>query len=120
MAEFCDLHNHSTFSDGTDTPARLLELAQERGLSAIALTDHNTVAGLPEFLEAAKGTSVRAIPGTEFSTDYRGTELHILGLFLKPEDFGVITERLEDYHRRKEQSNLIPHVSILAGDKSRA
>lgn len=105
MAVLCDLHTHSTFSDGTDTPAALVALAQERGLSAIALTDHNTVAGLPEFLEAAKGTSVRAIPGTEFSTDYRGTELHILGLFLKPEDFGVITERLEDYHRRKEQSN---------------
>ena len=105
MAVLCDLHTHSTFSDGTDTPTALVALAQERGLSAIALTDHNTVAGLPEFLEAAKGTSVRAIPGTEFSTDYRGTELHILGLFLKPEDFGVITERLEDYHRRKEQSN---------------
>ena len=105
MAVFCDLHTHSTFSDGTDTPTALVALARERGLSAIALTDHNTVAGLPEFLEAAKGTSVRAIPGTEFSTDYRGTELHILGLFLKPEDFGVITERLEDYHRRKEQSN---------------
>ena len=105
MAVLCDLHTHSTFSDGTDTPTALVALARERGLSAIALTDHNTVAGLPEFLEAAKGTSVRAIPGTEFSTDYRGTELHILGLFLKPEDFGVITERLEDYHRRKEQSN---------------
>lgn len=105
MAVLCDLHTHSTFSDGTDTPTALVALAEERGLGAIALTDHNTVAGLPEFLEAAKGTSVRAIPGTEFSTDYRGTELHILGLFLKPEDFGVITERLEDYHRRKEQSN---------------
>ena len=105
MAVLCDLHTHSTFSDGTDTPTALVALAEERGLGAIALTDHNTVAGLPEFLEAAKGTPVRAIPGTEFSTDYRGTELHILGLFLKPEDFPVITERLEDYHRRKEQSN---------------
>ena len=105
MAVFCDLHTHSTFSDGTDTPTALVALAEERGLGAIALTDHNTVAGLPEFLEAAKGTPVRAIPGTEFSTDYHGTELHILGLFLKPEDFPVITERLEDYHRRKEQSN---------------
>ncbi len=105
MAEFCDLHNHSTFSDGTDTPARLLELAQERGLGAIALTDHNTVAGLPEFLEAAKGKSVRAVAGTEFSTDYKGTELHILGLFLKPEHFAAITLLLEDYRLRKEQSN---------------
>ena len=105
MAAFCDLHMHSTFSDGTDTPAQLLELAEELGLGAVALTDHNTVAGLPEFLSAAKGKKVRAIAGTEFSTDYRGTELHILGLFLKPEHFLSITALLEDYHRRKEQSN---------------
>lgn len=105
MAVFCDLHMHSTFSDGTDTPAQLLELAEELGLGAVALTDHNTVAGLPEFLSAAKGKKVRAIAGTEFSTDYRGTELHILGLFLKPEHFSTITALLEAYHQRKEQSN---------------
>lgn len=105
MAVFCDLHTHSTFSDGTDTPTALVALAQDKGLGAIALTDHNTVAGLPEFLEAAKGKRVRAIAGTEFSTDYHGTELHILGLFLKPEDFPAITRRLEEYHQKKEQSN---------------
>lgn len=105
MTKYCDLHNHSTFSDGTDTPAQLLELAQERGLGAIALTDHNTVAGLPEFLAAAEGKTVRAIAGTEFSTDYKGTELHILGLFLKPEHFAPITELLEGYRLRKDQSN---------------
>ncbi len=105
MAVFCDLHTHSTFSDGTDTPAQLLELAEQLGLGAVALTDHNTVAGLPEFLLAAKDKKVRAIAGTEFSTDYHGTELHILGLFLKPEQFSSITALLEDYHQRKEQSN---------------
>lgn len=106
MDVFCDLHTHSTFSDGTDTPTRLLELAEKRELGAIALTDHNTVAGLPEFLEAAKGKKVRAIAGTEFSTDYNGTELHILGLFLKPEHFSMITELLENYRLRKEKSNV--------------
>ena len=106
MTVFCDLHTHSTFSDGTDTPAALVALAQEKGLGAIALTDHNTVAGLPEFLEAARGTSVRAVAGTEFSTDYRGTELHILGLFLKQEHFAGITDLLEDYRFRKEKSNV--------------
>lgn len=105
MDVFCDLHTHSTFSDGTDTPARLLELAEELGLGAIALTDHNTVAGLPDFLQAAKDKKVKAVAGTEFSTDYKGTELHILGLFLKPEHFSSITALLEDYHQRKEQSN---------------
>ena len=53
MGQFCDLHTHSVYSDGTYTPAQLLAEAQQRGLSAIALTDHNTVAGLPDFLAAA-------------------------------------------------------------------
>lgn len=106
MELFCDLHNHSTFSDGTDTPTALVAMAEEKGLSAIALTDHNTVAGLPEFLAAAEGKSVYAVAGTEFSTDYNGTELHILGLFLKPEHFPVITDLLEDYRFRKEKSNV--------------
>lgn len=105
MAVYCDLHTHSTFSDGTDTPEALLALAEEKGLGAIALTDHNTVAGLPEFLAAAEGKNIRAIAGTEFSTDYKGTELHILGLFLKPEHFDAITALLEDYQLRKERSN---------------
>ena len=106
MAIFCDLHAHSTFSDGTDTPTELVALAEEKGLGAIALTDHNTVAGLPEFLAAAEGKNVRAVAGTEFSTDYNGTELHILGLFVKPEHFAVITDLLEDYRFRKDKSNV--------------
>ena len=106
MAVFCDLHVHSTFSDGTDTPTALVAMAEEKGLGAIALTDHNTVAGLPEFLNAAEGKSVRAIAGTELSTDYNGIELHILGLFLRQEHFVQITDLLEDYRFRKEQSNV--------------
>lgn len=105
MTAFCDLHNHSVFSDGTDTPAQLLDRAEALGLSAIALTDHNTVAGLPEFLSEAEGRDLWAIPGTEFSTEWKGTELHILALFLKPEDFSKVTEVLEDYTRRKDRSN---------------
>lgn len=106
MSGFCDLHTHSVFSDGTDTPAQLLALAEEKGLCAIALTDHNTIGGLPDFLEAAKTSSVRAIPGAEFSADYQGVELHILGLFLKPEHFEKITAMTRQYHRRKDQSNI--------------
>lgn len=106
MNQFCDLHCHSTFSDGTDTPEQLLQQAQALGLRAIALTDHNTVAGLPVFLEASRRYDVEAVAGTEFSTVWRGIELHILGLFLKPEDFGAVTQKLEDYNRRKEQSNI--------------
>ena len=106
MSVFCDLHNHSTYSDGTNTPAELVAIAEKIGLGAIALTDHNTVASLPEFLAAAEGKNVRAIAGTEFSTDYKGTELHILGLFLRPEHYAPITDLLEDYRIKKEKSNL--------------
>lgn len=106
MDKRCDLHTHSCFSDGTFTPSQLLDEADALGLSAIALCDHNTVEGLPEFLEAARYHRTETIPGAEFSTDYEGTELHILGLFIRPAYFEEITRRMEHMHRLKEQSNL--------------
>ncbi len=106
MEKFCDLHTHSVFSDGTYTPVQLLEEAERRELSAVALTDHNTVLGLPDFLAAARGRAVEAVPGVEFSTDYNGTELHILALYLEPRYFGQVMELMGQYHRRKEQSNV--------------
>ena len=106
MEPICDLHTHSTYSDGTLSPEGLICLAQERGISAVALCDHNTVAGLPALLEAAAGSGVEAVPGIEFSTDYRQTELHILGLFIKPQNYSAVTEKLEQMLRWKEQSNL--------------
>lgn len=105
MERYCDLHTHSVYSDGTYTPAQLLQEAEERNLTAIALTDHNTVAGLPDFLAAAEGREVEAVPGVEFSTDYNGTELHILALYLKPAYFSQVMELMQDYNRRKDQSN---------------
>ena len=106
MEKICDLHTHSTYSDGTLTPRELIDLAKQQGLSAVALTDHNTVAGLPFFLEAARGSGVEAVPGIEFSTDYGDTELHILGLFIRPEHYGMITARMEEMLERKEHSNI--------------
>ena len=103
MKQYCDLHTHSVYSDGTYTPEQLLREAEERNLAAIALTDHNTVNGLPDFL--AVNSRVEAVPGVEFSTDYNGIELHILALYLKTEYFPQVTALMEDYHRRKDQSN---------------
>lgn len=105
MDKICDLHTHSVYSDGSYTPAQLLQEAQQRGLSALALTDHNTAAGLPDFLAAAKSSSVEAVCGVEFSVDYNGTELHILALGLKEACFGQVTALMEQYHRRKDESN---------------
>lgn len=106
MEQYCDLHVHSTFSDGTLTPRELLRAACEAGLSSIALTDHNTVKGLPDFMEAARDFPVEAVPGIEFSVDYLGTELHLLGLYLQPAHYAPITAMMEDFLRRKEQSNI--------------
>lgn len=103
--KICDLHTHSVYSDGTWTPQQLIEEAQRIGLGAIALCDHNTVDGLPEFVSCAQGREVEAVPGVELSTDHEGVELHIVGLFLRPEHYGVITEKLLDYQRRKDESN---------------
>ena len=102
---FCDLHTHSVYSDGTLTPAELVAEAKKIGLSAIALTDHNTVAGLPEFVSAAENSGVMAVPGVEFSTDYGNTELHILALFVQPTQYAPITNLLEEAAQRKEASN---------------
>ena len=100
-----DLHTHSTYSDGTLTPTEVLLQAEQAGLSAVALCDHNTVNGLPEFLAAAQDRSVEAVAGVEFSTEYEGTELHILGLFIPPEHHQTVTDLLDDMLDAKERSN---------------
>lgn len=105
MGKFCDLHTHSHYSDGTSAPAEIIAEAARQGLSAVALTDHNTVAGLPEFLAAARGGTVQAIPGVEISTAYGDKELHIVGLFLREETFSAVTALLDSFNRKKEESN---------------
>ena len=106
MEQLCDLHAHSVYSDGTYTPAELIDAAMDIGLSAVALTDHNTADGLPEFVAYAKNKNIEAVAGTEFSVDHHGTELHLLGLFIPEDRFAAVTELTNDYQLRKEQSNL--------------
>ena len=85
-----DLHNHSTRSDGTLTPAELIRYAAQKGLAAIALTDHDTIDGIEEAVQAARSLSSQdpdalvpeVIPGVELSTEYRGKDIHIVGLFI--------------------------------------
>ncbi len=101
----CDLHAHSNCSDGTLTPAELAVAAKEAGLSAIALTDHNTVAGLPAFIKACEDLSIEAVPGVEISTEYEGIELHILGLYIPEDAFECVEDYVAGYNIRKEQSN---------------
>ena len=76
---YIDLHVHSTASDGTFTPRQLVEHACQIGLSAFALTDHDTVKGIGEALRAAKDMPVKVIPGIELACPYKDIEIHILG-----------------------------------------
>ena len=101
----CDLHTHSVFSDGTYTPTELIAEARRLGL-ILALTDHNTAAGLPEFMEAARKQGVTAVPGVEFSTEYSGKELHLLGLFVFPEHYATVERMVKEQHVLKEISNM--------------
>lgn len=81
MNKFIDLHTHSTASDGTMSPRELARFAAENGLSAAALTDHDTVDGVREFCAECEKCAVEPVAGVEISTKYK-TELHIVGLFV--------------------------------------
>lgn len=74
-----DLHTHTVYSDGLVTPEVLVQRAKEKGLTGLALTDHDTVDGLPSFLAAGRKYGLACIPGIELSTELEGVEFHILG-----------------------------------------
>ena len=77
-----DLHVHSNASDGTLTPSEVVCLAKKNNLSAIALTDHDTVDGISEAIEQGKKSGVEIIPGIELSSAYTAREIHSVGLFV--------------------------------------
>lgn len=87
-----DLHVHSNFSDGTCSPEELVDLAVDKGLSAFALTDHDTVAGVDTALSYQEKTKspVQVIPGIEISSDYKKKEIHMVGLFVDHHDENLI------------------------------
>jgi len=80
-----DLHLHSTVSDGRLPPAEVVRLAAARGVTTLALTDHDNTDGVPAALAAGAALGVRVIAGIELSTDLPGASIHILGLFLEYE-----------------------------------
>lgn len=105
MEKRCDLHSHSTASDGTMTPSELVALAKKQGLSALALTDHNTTGGLKEFMEAGKNSSVITVPGCEFTTEWHKKEVHVVGLFFREEYWREVDDFLELVNIAKANSN---------------
>jgi predicted metal-dependent phosphoesterase TrpH len=99
-----DLHVHSNASDGTLSPSAVVEYASVKKLSAIALTDHDTIAGLKEAAAAADSFGVELIPGIEMSCLYGAKEIHILGYFIDPDDAGL-TEDLAYFRKKREERN---------------
>lgn len=102
--ERIDLHTHSTASDGSFTPTQVIEAAAKAGLKAVALTDHDTIAGIPEAMAAAEKYPVEFIPGIELSAFYLNQEVHIVGLFLNINDEQFI-QRLESFREIRDQRN---------------
>ena len=106
-----DLHVHSTRSDGTYTPSQLVDYAFKKGLAAFALTDHDTVDGLEEAVSYAEQLKTKqnesgapkssspvpeVIPGIEFSTEYQGQDIHIVGLYIDYRN-QVFTTKLQEF-----------------------
>lgn len=109
MKNISDLHTHTKHSDGTLTPSELVDLAVKNNLYAIALTDHNTASGLPEFFAAAEGKDIEAIGGVELSCDYLGREIHIVGLFLSLDD----VKRVDDLMFLMKQNKIISNKNLI-------
>jgi len=99
-----DLHVHTSRSDGTFTPTEAVELAVERGLTGVAITDHDTLEGLEEAAEAA-GDRIAVVPGIEFSAEYEGASLHVLAYWIDPanDDLRAELRRLTDTRFRRGQ-----------------
>lgn len=93
-----DLHVHSNKSDGSFSPTELVDYAAEKGLHAFALTDHDTTAGIDEAISYAAYAAkpVEVIPGIEFSTEYEGRDIHILGLCIKHHS-AAFQSRIQDF-----------------------
>jgi predicted metal-dependent phosphoesterase TrpH len=114
-----DLHCHSSCSDGTDGPAHLARLAADAGLSAVALTDHDTVAGFDEFEGACRGLGVRAIRGAEISCLDEGHSVHVLCYFISTDEDSRLRRLLATLSRDRERrnENLLVRLAELGYDR---
>ena len=99
-----DLHVHTTFSDGGYTPPQIVDLARRVGLAAVAITDHDTLAGVAPARAAAR-SGLEVVAGVEITAEYAGREVHILSYFVRPDDaaLGAALDRLRERRRGRFQ-----------------
>ncbi|MCH9704423.1 MAG: PHP domain-containing protein [Chlamydiae bacterium] len=107
MSFRADLHCHSSCSDGTDSPAELIDLAIEKGLSALSITDHDTVDAYEEALPYAKSRNFSLLVGVEFSSFFRSEPIHILGYNLSLKSEALAQLVLRHKKRRKQRNDRI-------------
>ncbi|WP_410768165.1 PHP domain-containing protein [Fontibacillus sp. BL9] len=103
-AQRFDLHTHTRASDGMNPPAENVRLAKEKGLTGLAITDHDTVAGVREAIEKGEKLGVLVIPGVEISTRAAGKDIHVLGYFLDTRDSKLL-ERLASLRETRDARN---------------
>ena len=117
MRGLADLHIHSSYSDGVYTPRELASMAKSAGISVMALTDHDTLKGLPEMAEAAKRSGIDFIPGVEFSTRWENRQVHILGYGIDQQN-QLLLERLADVRnaRRSRLEKIIRRLHEMGMD----
>jgi predicted metal-dependent phosphoesterase TrpH len=104
MKKFCDLHIHTSCSDGGATPPEILAIAKKASLKAISITDHNTVEGVKKAQRKAKEFGLEVIPGIEIDTNYKGYDFHILGygMNLKDKNFNKQLEEIREERKIRE------------------
>lgn len=100
-----DLHVHTTASDGQYKPAQIIQKAAEKNIKVIAITDHDTIAGLPEALEEGKRTGITVVPGIELNITFPSGEFHLLGLGLK-EASDSLNTIVENVIKNRRERNL--------------
>lgn len=100
-----DFHMHSTASDGSFTPSELVRMAADKSLEAIALTDHDTVSGVEEFLAEASRLGIPVLSGVEVSVSHE-TSIHIVGLFVSS-TCGRLNELLREIRRNRDSRNIL-------------
>lgn len=102
--KLCDLHTHTTASDGSDRPEELISLARDAGLSAISITDHDTIQGLEQGSGAAKEKGLEFIPGVELSVSFPRGNMHLLGYFID-ETSTILREVLKKVQTARKERN---------------
>jgi len=117
-----EIHMHSIFSDGEFSPAELIGIGKQNGVGIMALTDHDTFAGLPEFIDAAKDSDIIAFPGIEITVQYRNFNLHLLSYFkslesVLPELWSRVEKMKEAREERMHQ--LIENINEVIPERFR-